>query len=242
MVNLLQIHAHMHHALCASVSDFIINGYWFIPDILNHKYLALYSLVSQVEIPLVSCDDKMVWTDSSTRQLSFKEAYQFLNPISNTIGWNKQIWLQHVPPSRSFLVWRLFHGRLPIDENLKLRGQVGVSMCSLCGMVEEILEHLFLQCDYARSFWLWLRGILQVSIDTSSVSNIFVSCSNSWSSQMRDVVNYALIHIFWNIWLSRNMLRFENKGIAILQAQNRVIAAVSNIANLSNGVTMFNVI
>lgn len=133
----------------------------------------------------------------------------------------------------------LFHDRLATDENMKLRGQVGVSMCYLCGMAEESSDHLLLQCDDARSLWIWLGGILQVSIDISSVSNIFASCSKSWSSEMRDVVNSVFIHILWIIRHFRNLLKFKNKGIFVLQAQNRIIANVSITGNLSNG-TMFN--
>lgn len=42
------------------------------------------------------------------------------------------IWKPCIPPSHSFIFWRLMHYKLPTDENLKRRGCYIVSVCSLC--------------------------------------------------------------------------------------------------------------
>ncbi|MCH92420.1 ribonuclease H protein [Trifolium medium] len=59
-------------------------------------------------------------TDSG--ELTLKDAYLHFAPIGPNISWAKSIWNAAIPPSKSFMVWRLFHNRLPTDENLASRG------------------------------------------------------------------------------------------------------------------------
>lgn len=215
VVDLLLIPSNWRQSLCASVEDFIVNGNWSIPVVVQQKYPALLSIISHVQIPSMPCDDKLVWTNSVSGQLSFKEAYLFLNPERSSASWNKHLWLQFVPPSRSFIVWRLFHCKMATDENLKLRGCVGISMCSLCGKAEESSSHLFLHCDFSQALWLWLDSTLYYTIDTSSILNLLSIGNHNWSAQMMDVVISVVINTFWVIWFSRNLCRFESKLVLV---------------------------
>lgn len=49
------------------------------------------------------------------------------------VRWGNLIWDPYIPPSRSFLFWRLLHNRVATDENLKARGCIVVSVCCLYG-------------------------------------------------------------------------------------------------------------
>ncbi|KAH1249710.1 hypothetical protein GmHk_05G013013 [Glycine max] len=58
----------------------------------------------------------------------------------------KLIWSPTIPPSKSFLAWRICHYRMSTNEHLRRRGFTFVSMCHLCGNFEGSSSHLFLQC------------------------------------------------------------------------------------------------
>lgn len=58
----------------------------------------------------------------------------------------KQIWKIQVAPKSLNLVWRACQNILPVRANLKRRmPQIG-PVCPCCGEMEEIVEHIFLNC------------------------------------------------------------------------------------------------
>ncbi|PNX75644.1 ribonuclease H [Trifolium pratense] len=71
--------------------------------------------------------DKLLWKHTDSGDLELKEAYQFKMQQYQDLHWAQIIWSSDIPPSKSLLVWRLMHGKVPTDENLMLRGN------ALCG-------------------------------------------------------------------------------------------------------------
>lgn len=104
---------------------------------------------SRVDIPLDSIPDSKVWIHSTSRDLTLKDAYNFKFDISSYFSWSKHIWNLDIPHSKAFIVWILFHNRMPTNENLRLRGCHLPSMCSLCKCHKELLNHFFFYCSYA---------------------------------------------------------------------------------------------
>jgi len=43
-------------------------------------------------------------------------------------GWDKFIWSSSIPPSKTLVLWKVFHGRLPTDQHI----QNICSMRTLC--------------------------------------------------------------------------------------------------------------
>jgi hypothetical protein len=54
----------------------------------------------------------------SIKQIDFSMKYQH-HP---KLHWAKNIWSIDIPPSKSLVSWRLIHDKLPIDDNLRVRG------------------------------------------------------------------------------------------------------------------------
>lgn len=148
----MQILCNLHNLLGSTIKDFIINNSWCTPDSIQNQFPDIVAQIHKMKILIEACEDQLVWLKSVSGKLSFKEAYLFLNPSTNSNLWFKQFWSHCVPLSRSFLVWRILHEKIPTDDNLKKIGCITVSMCSLCGRAEEKSVHLFLQCSYARPF------------------------------------------------------------------------------------------
>lgn len=181
IAEMLHIPPQMHKYVKSIVDVFISDSGWSIPTDLVDHYPGLAVAINQVVIPLVPNQDKQVWTKIDSGMLSFKEAFLFLNPPSQVQNWYKLIWNQSIPPSKSFLVWRLLHRRVPTDENLQSRGCVTVSMCSLCCSPAETSEHLFLSCPFVVELWNSTRSLLNCQIDLSSFKSIINVCDQGWS-------------------------------------------------------------
>jgi hypothetical protein len=128
----LNIPDHISQHLSTSVNDFIFNGTWSIPHHLVLAFPNLFSIVSKVTIPLIFSRDKLLWKHSDNGDLQLKEAYSFKMQQFQDLSWAKLIWNIDIPPSKSFLVWRIMHEKVPTDENLMVRGCHITSMCSFC--------------------------------------------------------------------------------------------------------------
>ncbi|GAU13228.1 hypothetical protein TSUD_245980 [Trifolium subterraneum] len=122
LVSILSIPAHLHHFLQSTVNNFIVNFKWAIPACILNAYPQLHKLTAKVIIPFSGKEDSMFWNHSHDGNQSLKEAYSFQCPAPQNIHWAKSIWHQAIPPSKSLLVWRCFHGKLPTDDNLILKG------------------------------------------------------------------------------------------------------------------------
>lgn len=237
LVEVLDLPGNIHALLKATVSDFISNSSWHIPLEFSNQFLSIAAEMLQVHIPLDSdnCSDSLVWKASSDGILSFKEAYNHLKPIVHPIHWGKSIWSSSIPPSRSFVVWRLLHKEFPTDEQLHCRGCTLVSICSLCGRATESFDHLFFHCSFASRLWTWLGDILQTSIDQSSMLVVLSVCNKQWSSQAKDAVLSAIVHIIWFIWYSRNQLRFQNIFVPFERVNTMIKVAVTLSGNMTKG-------
>jgi hypothetical protein len=150
IVKTLNIPMESHSSLKASVHLFINNSTWNIPHIFYQIYPFMQDIVEKITIPAIERDDQFIWNHSHDGDLTFKEAYQFQCQAGQNISWAKSISNIAIPPSKSFMVWRSLHNKLPTDENLSLRGCQLPSICNLCSLHGETIAHLFLECKFAK--------------------------------------------------------------------------------------------
>jgi len=66
----------------------------------------------------------------------------FLDPKA-PYGWGKFIWSSYLPPSKTLVIWKVFHGQLPTDQHIQNKGLHICSMCTFCEKHEESIQHLF---------------------------------------------------------------------------------------------------
>ncbi|GAU46447.1 hypothetical protein TSUD_402140 [Trifolium subterraneum] len=103
-----------------SVDNYIGNDSWSLPPDFDIAFPTLRQIVSQITIPKSHSDDNLVWLHSTSGLLSFKDACLFMAPIGQQCQWSKRIWSTYIPPSKSLLIWRLIHAKLPTDDKLNL--------------------------------------------------------------------------------------------------------------------------
>lgn len=199
--------SHLEHAKVAEV----INGHdWILPDLFKERYPNITSDIQAIPLSCTAELDELVWTNSPSGELMFKDAYFCGLQNSQTLGWTKIIWRPFIPPSRSLVTWRIMHNVIATYDNLVKRGFPIVSCCSLCGGAYETADHLFLRCPYITRYWDWLSVLIGKPLDVSNFSALLGICSRGWSSQVRDLVIAAVVNILWLIWKCRNNIRFND--------------------------------
>ena len=77
------------------------------------------SRVAAIVLPTALLLDSLVWLHSSDGKLSSKLALNFLMSAAISLPWAALIWKSCIPPSPSFILWRIMHGKMPTDENLR---------------------------------------------------------------------------------------------------------------------------
>jgi ribonuclease HI len=200
--------------LTSRVSDYIINGQWHIPDYLSQLFPDLNCIVQQESIPLEPSVDTLIWCNSDDGSLTLKQAYLSKVHSWQDLTWAKCIWSADIPPSKSLLVWRLMHEKMPTDDNLRLRGCYFPSICSLCHNQEESSFHLFFNCEFAIKLWSWLAGCLDTTLQFSTIDDIWDLCNANRSPQCKLTLTAAIIHLFNTIWYARNQARFQNNHVS----------------------------
>ena len=213
--------------LSSTVSDYLFNNQWQIPEQLQHMFPNILKVTTSVTIPMEEREDQLLWKHSPQGTLHLKEAYSFKLQHTQELQWAKTIWSSDIPPSRSMLVWRLMHEKLPTDENLRVRGCSFPSMCSLCCRRSESSIHLFFQCPFASILWAWLSRTINLSLNFNSLEELLEVCDLSWSPQCKVVIKAAIINLFNTIWFAGNQARFNGKSISCAAAMALITSSTS---------------
>jgi ribonuclease HI len=222
---------HISQNLTSSVSDYILNGSWNIPPQLSQKFGTLNLLVQQVTIPLEPSHDLLLWKHTDSGDLQLADAYRFNLIHLQDLIWPKFIWSPDIPPSKSLLVWRLMHNKVPTDENLKLRGCALPSMCNLCCKKEESSFHIFFDCEFAVRIWSWLANCLDMVLQFTCMEDMWKLCELNFAPQCKVVISSALVNLINAIWFARNTARFNNKIFTWQSTISMIIANVSLSGN-----------
>jgi ribonuclease HI len=157
--------------------------------------------------------DKIIWPYTSTGEFQVRKAYTLLqHDIPNGSGtlhhnW-KLLWKLKLPHKILTFTWKILHHALPLKTELNKRGINCANTCSLCNSITETMEHIFLQCSFARAVWLG------VNITTASINanNIAV---DHWIQNMINGPNgdsntlELVLTTLWCIWSQRNKVIFE---------------------------------
>ncbi|MCI11766.1 ribonuclease H protein, partial [Trifolium medium] len=179
LVDALDISIALRPSLVAKVSNTIHEGTWTIPPLVEQYGPWLVDEILIITLPLTSTADCFVWKHSKNGILTSREAYEHLNSSGPALTWASTIWQNFIPPSHSFVAWRLMLRKMPTDENLCARGCVIVSMCPLCKRDNDSSEHLFFQCSFAMAIWNWVNSIFEIQVDHSFWKGFFLVAIHS---------------------------------------------------------------
>ncbi|KAI5393298.1 hypothetical protein KIW84_060425 [Lathyrus oleraceus] len=141
----------------------MVNVHWDFSKSSTNIPLFIQVRIKNRHIPFDLCMDKICWNIYTNEDLPIKFAYDFKrNRVTLKDCW-RWIWSKSVPSSKSFMVWRLLHNKLPTNNQWKIKSFSLPSRCDLCGLAEEKESHLFFNCSYALKLWSWSKNMLNIN-------------------------------------------------------------------------------
>jgi len=111
-------------------------------------------------------------------------------------SWNQEfIWSSSILPSKTLVLWKFYHGRLPTDQHIQNEGLHICFMCTLCEKHEESIQHLFFECSNVLHIWSWVRHIFLTS-HFSNKDNL-LSFIKSDGSPLVKLIKFVVITFFY---------------------------------------------
>lgn len=142
-----------------------------------------------------------IWGNST---FTSKNAYTHLLGHSSADPIFKWIWKSSCEPKHKVFFWLLVQDRLSTRNLFRRNMNLPSHVCVLCNLdTEETVEHLFMDCDFAKACW----GLLGLTV-ISTPDN--VQRFKSFKSQLNcSFYMEIIILLCWSIWTVRNDLIFR---------------------------------
>ncbi|XP_060202654.1 uncharacterized protein LOC132631071 [Lycium barbarum] len=151
-----------------NVSDVVTDGRWHVPAIRNNlpEDLAEY-ILHEVKPPAKPGEiDKPWWMLEKNREFSVKYVWEYLKSKGEKKEVYKKIWVKGLPFKIAFLMWRVWHFKIPLDEVVKSWGYHMPSRCFCCvELNEETVPHIFLRSTTAQATWKYFCAAAGINVD-----------------------------------------------------------------------------
>ena len=176
-------------------------------------YLLIWDILSDFSLQ-PDVEDSHIWRFSLDGQYSAKTAYKGFFVGSTSFEPYERIWKTWAPPKCRFFVWLVTHNRCWTADRLARRGLPHPEQCPLCDQDAETIDHLLVQCVFAREFWFrfftrfGLQGFYPQSTETSFHS-WWERVSKAVSDLVKKGINSLIILGAWTLWTHRNRCVFD---------------------------------
>jgi hypothetical protein len=208
-----------------SIREGLANNAWVL-DIAGElsvdatvQYLQLWDAVRAAAIV---CDesfgsDVFRWKWSGDGSFSSRSAYRML--FHGTIGLTAAplIWASFAPLKHRFHAWLALRRRCWTADRRLRRGLPSHTLCLLCGVADETIDHISLHCSYAQGIW---RGLVQrltlpdiVPGGNLGIGDWWVQVASRFGAGRRREANSLIMLAIRALWLERNARVFENKRL-----------------------------
>jgi hypothetical protein len=136
--------------------------------------------------------------------------------------WEK-IWKSWAPGKCSFFMWLVAHDRYWTADRLARQGLPHLESCPMCDQAPEYINHLLVNCTFAREFWFHFFsqvGLQTVSPQLSDYSfyNCWEWACNNLSGMQLQCFNSLTILGASTLWTQRNRCVFDGATPEMAQA------------------------
>ncbi|GLT98506.1 hypothetical protein SLE2022_160080 [Rubroshorea leprosula] len=143
-----------------TVSQWWNGSDWIILDSFVRRHLVLAQLMKQHRLTQVR--DFAVWKPASSGLFTVSSCYNLLHMKRPRVKWHNIVWAGSIYPRHSFILWLVLRGRLKTKALRESRDMRINQTCFLCCSTEEICEHLFLECSFAKEVWRMVLAFLNI--------------------------------------------------------------------------------
>jgi hypothetical protein len=141
----------------------------------------------------------------------------YLNLLNGNTGYlHKYLWKMKVPLKIKIFMWFVHRKEILTKDNLVKRNWQGSFKCCLCDH-EETVQHLFIQCPFAKIIWSIVRMALNIT-PSLNINNFFGAWLNGVSKTEKVQIRVGTCAILWAIWHVHNDFIFNRSRLpSILQ-------------------------
>ncbi|KAE8801078.1 Alanyl-tRNA synthetase [Hordeum vulgare] len=207
------------------------SGTWRVESVRANFAATDASAILNIPLRRGGGADFLAWAHEKSGNYTVKSAYRALithkeqsaqvegqvsdASVAQTHLW-KLLWALKVVPKVRVLWWRVLRGILPDESTLKYRHITDTSLCKLCLLVDEDLEHALIHCSHARSFWVEAQALLDFQLPTLH--------PDSWRKDILTDPRFTpkdratIITIMRSIWSSRNRWTHDGESFDPMQS------------------------
>ena len=194
------------------VSDFCVQGSWDWVRLSSFLPTEILEVMGETFMCFGDLPDQPCWQLASSGSFSTASAYQLVRRAGVKSLVFRSLWDSSIPLKVSCFAWRLFSGRLPLDDVLRTRCRfAGPSQCPLCLAAQETADHLFSSCLVAQAVWSFFECRLGIPMASCGYRT---RCMTWWSQpvskmSIRWLYRILSLLILWFLWKASNKWRFD---------------------------------
>jgi len=153
-------HMGIDHDQGTRFKDIWNNGSWNIPPQWNGNNAREIGQFSSIP----NMEDTLEWKGQHNHSptLSVKKAWQVIRRRSRKVDWHRILWKSKILPKHKITIWKLWKGKLPVENWWKGRNHSLESRCYLCHNEEENLHHLTIDWLVAAAIWKKLADLFHI--------------------------------------------------------------------------------
>ncbi|XP_019242423.1 PREDICTED: uncharacterized protein LOC109222532 [Nicotiana attenuata] len=158
------------------------------------------------------------------KHLTINSIYKMLRKDHQKVHWRKLVCNNGGMPKWNFILYMALLDKLSTRDRLARWGVINETLCPMCKVEEESMEHLFFKCSFTAGIWskiLQWMGIARQPMGWSQ--EVDRACSNAKSTSTNsEIYRIALASCVYQVWQERNYRIFQAKqkpeGLLIKQA------------------------
>ncbi|KAG8383539.1 hypothetical protein BUALT_Bualt04G0024000 [Buddleja alternifolia] len=206
-------------------------------EVLNSLFAPhLVKCILKIQISLSSDPHKLFWTPSVTGKFSVKSSFSILSHLAslshnrNRTPLFKKIWAAHLHERHKLFAWKVACNILLIRHRLMHILNVEHPRCPFCDDHVETLEHIFINCPFAKRVW-WLSkwGFKTDNFHDFSIHQWLVFIfEKKWCIDITRAEEFLIsaICIMDSLWKARNLI-FHNHPRPI---ESKIAALADKVA------------
>lgn len=146
--------------------DLIIDNSWNYNRLRRLFGYSMPDIINRLGMIDPSAPNHWVWLPKLRNLNITSNVYHFLNSRDPSLAWHgwKNLWNINMTPRTKHFLWLVFRGRLLTSDLLNAFTLGPRSLCVLCGLEFENIEHLLFRCTKAQLIWHLIGSMLGIHI------------------------------------------------------------------------------